>query len=156
MDQERCDGCAKCAEACSLFHTGTSDPARSRIRILGLENHQLFAPSTCQHCETPFCTEACPTRACHRDEESHAVLIDPEVCMGCKTCIVACPFGAPTFDELEGVSIKCDYCQGEPQCVAVCEPGAISYVFSDENNLRRRRRHGLKVYGWRHAASPGE
>lgn len=149
VDQERCDGCGKCVEVCARFHAGTPDPGRSRIRVLQFEDFELFVPSTCQHCETPFCTEACPTKACHRDERSRTVIIDREVCMGCKTCIVACPFGAPSFDEAEGISIKCDYCDGDPQCVAVCEPGALEYVYSDENNSRRRRRHGLKVFGWR-------
>lgn len=149
VDQERCDGCGKCVEACSEFHTGAVDPARSRIRVFGMDEPELFVPSTCQHCETPACTEACPTKACHRDPGSHAVLIDGDVCMGCKTCVVACPFGAPSFDPVRGVSVKCDYCGGEPRCVAVCAPGALSYVHADENNARRRRRHVVKAFGWK-------
>lgn len=149
VDPDRCDGCGACVEACALFHTGTPDAARSRIRVLGMGSLELFVPSTCQHCETPSCTEACPTKACHRDPGSHTVLIDADVCMGCKTCVVACPFGAPSFDEAEGVSIKCDYCSGEPACVTVCKPGAIEYAHADDGNVRRRRRYGLKVFGWK-------
>lgn len=162
VDPERCDGCAKCVEACSEFHTASVDPDRSRIRVLALaaaasperseregERAELFVPSTCQQCETPTCAEACPTAACHRAQETHTVVIDRDVCMGCKTCIVACPFGAPSFDAVDGVSIKCDLCGGDPRCVRACGPGALEFVFADENNARRRRRHGVKAFGWR-------
>jgi len=149
VDPERCDGCGECVEACALFHTGTSDIARSRIRVFSMGSLELFVPSTCQHCETPSCTEACPTKACHRDPVTHTVLIDADVCMGCKTCVVACPFGAPSFDEAEGVSIKCDYCGGEPACVAACKSGAIEYSYAADGSIRRRRRHVLKAFGWK-------
>ena len=157
VDQDRCDGCRRCEEACSLHHTGKVDCSRSRISVFELEDRQLFVPSTCQHCERPFCAEACPTGACRRDPATHAVIIDPNVCMGCKTCVVACLFGGPRFDEELGVSVKCEYCAGDPACVAACAPGALSYVFADENNIRRRRISGARYSGWvAKDLSPGE
>ena len=59
-------------------------------------------------------------------------VIDKDKCIGCKTCILACPFGAPFFDKTDRITVKCDYCDGEPQCVRFCETGAIKFVDASE------------------------
>lgn len=82
---------------------------------------------------------ACPTKACYQDAESVRVLIDNKKCIGCRTCVVACPFGHAHYDPVARVSVKCDYCEGEPECVRVCEPKAITYVYSDEISQDKRR-----------------
>ena len=128
IDYEKCTGCRTCELVCSVFHTGASNPSRSRIRVIKWEHIGLYLPITCQNCEEPFCTEVCPTKACHVDLKKLMVVIDKDKCMGCKTCVLACPFGAPLFDEAEHVTVKCDYCDGDPQCVRFCEPGAIQFV----------------------------
>ncbi|MFC1932813.1 4Fe-4S dicluster domain-containing protein [Chloroflexota bacterium] len=128
IDHEKCTGCRMCELACSVFHTGASNPSRSRIRVIKWENIGLYLPLTCQNCEKPFCTEVCPTKACRIDPQKHMVVIDKDKCIGCKTCILACPFGAPFFDKVERVTVKCDYCDGEPQCVRFCDVGAIKYL----------------------------
>ena len=128
IDQEKCTGCRLCELVCSVFHTGASNPSRSRIRVIKWESTGTYLPMTCQSCEKPFCVEVCPAKACHRDAESGIVVIDKEKCIGCKTCIIACPFGAPSFDKVEHVTIKCDQCNGDPQCVRFCDVGAIKYV----------------------------
>jgi Fe-S-cluster-containing dehydrogenase component len=104
----------------------------------------VFAPITCQHCEKPACVEACPTKACHRDVASDRVVIDKRKCIGCRTCTVACPFGHPVFDEKAGVTVKCDYCDGTPECARVCDRKAIEYVFSDEASGQKRRYEALQ------------
>ncbi|OGO22633.1 MAG: hypothetical protein A2Z28_08220 [Chloroflexi bacterium RBG_16_51_9] len=139
IDAEKCDGCRKCETACSVFHTGADNPGRSRIRILTWDNIGLHVPVTCQSCDKPFCTEVCPAKACHRDLKTNKVLIDKNKCIGCKTCILACPFGVPLFDKVEHVTVKCDFCDGEPQCVACCEPRAIEYLDEEFVGMNRRR-----------------
>ncbi len=139
IDHEKCTGCRLCEMVCSVFHNGASNPSRSRIRVIKWEFIGFYLPITCQNCEKPFCVEVCPTGACHRDLNTHAVLIDENKCIGCRTCIIACPFGAPSFDWVEHVTVKCDYCDGEPQCVRFCEPSAIQYVDAAEVS-------GLKQY----------
>ena len=145
VDYTKCTGCRKCEVVCSVFHTGYSDPGRSRIRVLSLDEIGFYLPMSCQNCDEPFCTEVCPAKACHRDSETDKVIIDKAKCIGCKTCILACPFGAPSFDRIEKVSIKCDFCGGEPQCVACCETKAIDYIDKDFVGVNRRNEIALKL-----------
>jgi carbon-monoxide dehydrogenase iron sulfur subunit len=144
LDEETCTGCMLCVLGCAIACTGESDPARSRIRVCVGGEEGSFVPLTCQHCERAFCAEACPTGACHREEASDIVVIDEERCIGCRTCIVACPFGAPSFDRKAGVSVKCDCCDGDPRCVGLCETGAIRYVRADESSVSKRREVALR------------
>jgi Fe-S-cluster-containing dehydrogenase component len=136
-DVEKCTGCQLCAAACSIAHTGDVTFERAHINI-HRTGDQAFVPLTCHHCETPSCALACPTKACSLDEKTNRVHIDPDVCIGCQTCVVACPFGHAHFDRVARVSVKCDYCDGEPECVRVCEPKALRYVYSEENSLDKR------------------
>jgi carbon-monoxide dehydrogenase iron sulfur subunit len=134
IDHEKCTGCRECELACSVFHTGASNPSRSRIKVIKWEWEGLYLPMTCQNCEKPFCVEVCPTKACHVDPGMNRVIIDSNLCIGCKTCILACPFGAPLFDSVERVTVKCDYCDGDPQCVRFCEVDAIKYVDASQTS----------------------
>ena len=138
IDEEKCNGCMLCVIACSIAHTGTIDLDRSHITVWRTEDGP-YVPLTCHHCETPSCAEACPTKACHQDLVSRRVLIDDSKCIGCRTCVVACPFGHAHYDRVARVSSKCDYCDGQPECVLVCPTGAIRYVYSDESSGHRRR-----------------
>lgn len=144
IDHDRCTGCRKCEMVCSVFHTGTVDPSRSRIRVMKWDDLGLSLPMVCRNCEQPFCTEVCPTTACHRDLETHTVAIDRERCIGCRTCILACPFGVPFLDWVERVTVKCDFCGGDPQCVSCCEAKAIDYVDADTANADKRRKYALR------------
>ena len=144
VDQEKCTGCRQCEMVCSVFHTGASNPSRSRIKVVKWENEGFYLPTTCQNCEKPFCVEVCLTKACHKDLANQRVLIDKDKCIGCKTCIIACPFGAPLFDTVERVTIKCDYCDGDPQCAAFCEARAVDYVDVDRINMNKKRDISLK------------
>lgn len=144
LDEQKCTGCLLCVLGCAIARTGKMDPDRARVRVYAGGDEGRFVPVTCQQCEEAFCTEACPTTACHRDERTGIVVIDPERCIGCRTCIVACPFGAPSFDEKAGVTVKCDCCDGDPACVTLCEPGAIRYVSVDESSLGKRRDVALR------------
>jgi anaerobic carbon-monoxide dehydrogenase iron sulfur subunit len=139
VDHEKCTGCRQCEMVCSVFHNGTSNPSRSRIKVVKWENEGFYLPMTCQNCENPFCTEVCPAKACQRDLENQRVVIDKDKCIGCKTCIIACPFGAPSFDIVSHVTVKCDYCDGDPQCVSFCSARAVSYVDAANMNAAKRR-----------------
>ena len=146
VDHEKCTGCRQCEMVCSVFHNGASNPSRSRIKVVKWEHVGFYLPMTCQNCEKPFCVEVCPTKACHKDLENQRVMIDRDKCIGCKTCIVACPFGAPLYDKVERVSIKCDYCDGSPQCVRFCEARAIDYVDEDQVGVNKKREVSLKFF----------
>ena len=67
------------------------------------------------------------------------MLIDKTKCIGCRTCVVACPFGHAHYDRVVGTSVKCDSCDGDPVCASVCEAEAIACVISEESGLPARR-----------------
>ena len=140
VDQQKCTGCRLCELVCSVYHTGSSNPSRSRIKVVKWEHVGIYLPMICNHCETAYCVEVCPTKACHREaENNNRVVIDKNLCIGCRTCIVACPFGHPFFDVYERVTVKCDFCDGDPKCVVFCEPKAITYVDADRIDVAKKR-----------------
>jgi len=132
IDYEKCTGCRLCEMVCSVKHEGVSNPARSRIKIVKWEWEGRYVPMGCQQCESAPCMAVCPVKAISRDEEMGRVEIDYDVCIGCRMCVAICPFGGMGFDTLASKVIKCDLCDGDPQCVRFCEPGAIQYVDAGE------------------------
>ncbi len=156
-DYEKCTGCRLCELVCSVKHEGVSNPARSRIRVVKWEWEGIAVPMVCCHCEEAPCTIVCPTNARFRDEELGRVIIDYDRCIGCKTCIVVCPFGATGFDPISKKVIACDLCDGEPACVRFCTTGALSYVDASEINRQRQTDSARKLYesGQRLVPTPG-
>jgi Fe-S-cluster-containing hydrogenase component 2 len=138
VDQEKCTGCRLCEIACSLHHEKVSNPSLSRIHIVKWENSGLYVPMICQQCETPICESVCPMRAVKRDENTGAVLIDGDLCVGCKLCVMFCPLGGVGIGKERKV-LKCDLCDGEPRCVKFCIPSALQFIDANAINLRKRR-----------------
>ena len=128
IDYEKCTGCRLCELVCSVKHEGVSNPARSRIKIVKWEWEGRYVPMSCQQCESAPCMAICPVKAISRNGDMGRVEVDYDVCIGCRMCIAICPFGAMSFDTLARKVIKCDFCDGDPQCVRFCEPGAVQYV----------------------------
>jgi carbon-monoxide dehydrogenase iron sulfur subunit len=146
IDQQKCTGCRQCELVCSVYHTGSSNPSRSRIKVVKWEHAGIYLPLICNHCEKAYCLEVCPTKACHREPElNNRVVIDKNLCIGCKTCIMACPFGHPFFDVAERVTVKCDYCDGDPQCVAFCNVRAVDYVEADRIQMAKKHEAASKI-----------
>lgn len=87
----------------------------------------------------------CPVGAIRRDTKTEAVLIDRDACIGCRVCMIACPFGAITFDLDRRRPIKCDLCEGDPRCVKFCETRALTYGSLVEAEYDRKRVVGKKL-----------
>jgi len=147
VDYEKCTGCRMCELVCSVKHEGVSNPARSRIKIVKWEWEGRYIPMACQQCQSAPCIAVCPVKAISRDEELNRVVIDYDMCIGCRMCVAACPFGAMSFDVLASKVIKCDFCDGDPQCVRFCDTKAIQYVDASKINIEKQRAAAEKFLG---------
>jgi len=143
----RCTGCRECETACSRNHEGMRESARTRIQVIaGDMKGRFHLPSTCQQCEDPPCMAACPKGAIHRDQVLGRVVIQRDLCVGCRMCVSACPTGSMGFDPTLGIAYKCDLCGGDPQCVRACEPRALEYVEPQNLHVPRMMESAAKLY----------
>ena len=134
LNYEKCTGCRECELVCSVMHEGVSNPSRSRIKVVKWEEEGRYVPMSCQQCESAPCQAICPVNAISRDEILNRVIVDYDTCIGCRMCVAVCPFGAMGYDTLAKKVIKCDFCDGDPQCVRFCETKAIQYVDASEQS----------------------
>jgi Fe-S-cluster-containing hydrogenase component 2 len=89
--------------------------------------------------------EACPTNAISRNEETGAMVVDEDACVGCRVYNMACPIGGVSIDPVTNIAIKCDLCDGDPECVKYCDIEAISYVPLDKLDSTMKRKKSQKI-----------
>ncbi|HWP98010.1 MAG TPA: 4Fe-4S dicluster domain-containing protein [Syntrophomonadaceae bacterium] len=128
IDYHKCVGCGTCEMVCSLVHEQACSPALSRIRVVRYRKEAYNVPVTCASCERPPCLDICPVGAIHKDRDSGEVSVWDEICIGCRQCSQACPFGHMNYNVQKGIAFKCDHCGGDPQCVKFCWTGAIEFL----------------------------
>jgi carbon-monoxide dehydrogenase iron sulfur subunit len=139
INYEKCTGCRLCELVCAVKHDGISNPARSRIKVMKWEMEGLYIPMSCQQCQDAPCVNACPVKALSRDEDLGRVVVDYDVCIGCRTCVSVCPFGAMSFNTIDRKVFKCDLCEGDPQCVRFCDRKAVDFVSPDDVSIDKKR-----------------
>jgi len=144
VDPEKCTGCRNCELVCSVRHNGVSSPSLARIHVVKWDNPSMYVPVRCQQCEDAPCLAVCPKDAIYHNEDLNSVSIDHNLCIGCKMCISACPFGAMGWNSKRGRVFKCDLCHGDPQCVRFCDTRAVDYVQSSEMAADQRRKAAEK------------
>jgi Fe-S-cluster-containing hydrogenase component 2 len=144
INHEKCTGCRLCELVCSVSHEGVSNPSRSRINVIKWEAEGLYIPMSCQQCEDAPCMTICPVKAISRDQALDYVKIDYDVCIGCRSCVAVCPFGAMGFNVKDKKVFKCDLCEGDPQCVRFCDVKAIEYVDANQLNIIKKREAAQK------------
>jgi phenylglyoxylate dehydrogenase beta subunit len=125
---EKCNNCLDCEKACAKIKTGREDKTRSRIRTVKNLKEAYYGPVVCLQCNDPDCLHICPAGAIHKDLETGIVSIDDERCVRCLLCTLACPYCGIFHSEKDRKMIKCDLCEGDPECVKVCKPGALQYL----------------------------
>lgn len=175
LDLSRCIGCRRCVYGCVEENNLSRDPQTHWITVLEMDKEtgvdlrhadayydhetvphpgKFYMPVACQHCENPPCVKVCPVQATWKEPDG-IVVIDYDWCIGCRSCIAACPYGARRFnwgkpsippDELNpnteylgnrprqrGVVEKCSFCLQRtrkglyPKCVEVCPVGARKF-----------------------------
>lgn len=146
-DAENCIGCHACEVACVTSHNQDSWPRqRSDFlpRIHVFFHRHASSTATCHQCNDAPCVSSCPTQAlCYA---SNSVQFNESLCIGCKNCVVACPFGAIEMAAREEdaplLAQKCDLCcqhpSGQQACVATCPTRALRLM--DETGLNQLRR----------------
>ena len=155
IDVGRCCGCYNCQLACKDGHvdndwTPYAKPQPETGQFwMKVEEHVCgtipkvkmhYVPTLCNHCDKPPCIDACPDQAITKRTDG-LVLIEPERCTGCKTCLAACPYHAIYFNDELRLAQKCTGCahlldHGEkvPRCVEACPTDAL--MFGEEEDLQ--------------------
>lgn len=81
----------------------------------------------------------CPVKAISRDEKLSRVMVNQDKCIGCRSCVAVCPFGAMGFNVIDRKNFKCDLCDGDPQCVRFCDVKAVEYVEADRVSISKKK-----------------
>ena len=135
VKEEACMGCGLCRVYCQTEHSGSKDIIKAfkretprplpRIRVE--RNKDISFSVQCRHCDEPWCVYSCLTGAMQKDPITGVVSVDSEKCIGCWTCIIACPYGALTRDTSNKIVAKCDLCPEHmvPVCVDNCPNEAL-------------------------------
>ena len=144
-----CIDCELCKEACVKTNNVPEYGFRTTILerrrdIVGGDQETIFMPVLCNQCNRPPCVRVCPTTATWKDKKTGIVVMKPDRCIGCKTCMAACPYNARYFDEETRAVDKCNFCldtrltKGDmtTACVEAC-PADVR-VFGDLSDVNSR------------------
>ena len=153
VDTTLCVGCRGCEAACAEANGNPPPPESDDVlgkrrdtsetaftvvnRVDGVESR--FAKKQCMHCLSPACASACPVRAMDKRPDG-PVTYDPSACLGCRYCMVACPFDVPKYEYNSNAPRvrKCSFCATrqqaglKPACAEVCPSGALTFGRRDE------------------------
>ena len=159
--QALCVDCEKCIEACKSTNHVPEHGYRTRIltrRYTGMLGKEVeFIPVLCNQCNDAPCVRACPTRATYKDPVTGIVRMQSKKCIGCKTCMLACPYDARYFSDVRRAVDKCDFCweerlsHGETQtgCSSACPTGARTFGnITDPDNVVYKLVHQIEEKVW--------
>lgn len=159
--QGLCIDCELCIKACKETNDVPDYGYRTRILTKTVSDaigrKQEFIPTLCNHCNEPPCCRACPTKATYKDSNNGIVMMESKKCIGCKMCVLACPYEARYFNAKLRAIDKCNFCwdtrlsKGEKltACSNVCPSGArIFGDISDPENVVYKMVHQIEQQVW--------
>lgn len=148
---QRCTGCKTCQLACAdyndlnkefwyrrIYEVADAEWLQDADGCWSVDAYAYYTSVACNHCDDPACTQVCPTTAMHKDAETGLVSVDPDKCIGCGYCHMACPYNVPRVDRTKGHSVKCDGCAArvaegkKPICVEACPMRALDFGTVEE------------------------
>lgn len=156
LNSRRCIHCKACEVQCQVYHhlpaeiklgvlmTGSPRQASEKPEIVS-----AYLP--CFHCEQPWCVAVCPTGAMVKRPEDGIVYVDKKRCVGCKACIMVCPWQVPQWNEATGKIMKCDYCRDrletglKPACVTACTTHALSFGKAEDDSRKIREAYAKAI-----------
>ncbi len=134
IDNRKCIGCHACTTACKSEHDIAIGVNRTYVKQVEKgefpNTRRIFSVMRCNHCTDAPCVNICPVEALYKREDG-IVDFDNNRCIGCKSCMQACPYDALYIDPNTNTAAKCNYCAHrievgrEPACVTVCPEHAI-------------------------------
>jgi len=147
VDHSLCIGCEACTAVCKSIYEVTPSIFRTKIKehstgqyysgISAGSMRMVYKKDACFHCTEASCVMACPTGACHKNDDG-LVVIDNRLCISCNYCAKNCPYFAISYDRPNAVVDKCSLCEArikedmEPFCSSVCPTRAVRFGPRDE------------------------
>ena len=184
IDTTRCMGCLSCEYSCAEANglpepdyddsvlenrRKTSVNQRTVVNRYEVENEEIFVKTQCMHCNQPACASACLTKAMEKTPDG-PVIWNGNKCMGCRYCMISCPFDVPKFEyhEANPKIEKCNMCfsrlneNEQPACVENC-PNEVLFFGKRRNVLKEARRriysepdkYNNHIYGEHEAGGTG-
>ncbi len=173
-DATKCIGCKSCTVACKRVNHLPPELGRDGIHDMAIDlsartktiiklykskdgSKSSFVKRQCMHCVHPACVSACPVSAMQKDKKTGIVFWDRNRCIGCRYCMVSCPFEIPKFEWDKAIPhiVKCDMCKdtylkekGTTACADVCPTGAI--IFGKRYELLYEAKKRVKKYPQRY------
>ncbi len=149
LDLSKCCNCGACAIACMDQNDIDLSKGQRPFRVVFRQETRKtgaieYYSMSCMHCDNAPCITACPSGCLYKDPETGLTLYDNTNCIGCHSCAMACPFGAPAFGA-DGKMRKCDGCVDRvraglaPACVKGCTFDALKLTDIEKETLPPER-----------------
>ena len=146
VDLDACTGCKACVTACHALNgldDGESWRSAGSVQVDAAVPFQQTVTAACHHCVEPACLAGCPVNAYEKDPGTGIVVHLDDQCIGCRYCVLTCPYEVPRYNPARGIVRKCDLCAGRlaageaPACVQSCPNAAIRVSLVDTDGARR-------------------